>query len=433
MFNYKMVTDIKNNFFTNNKFIAAESLPTEGDFVKGDLIVNIGENANDEAMWLCVESGNPGVWEVVGAGTGGNTSGGGSSKIVTLKSRVTINNARSEVNIGISGFNKATDTLMVFNNTRFTVEGIDYKINADSTKIVAMNGKWNEELANDFVFDFVVFKMMNVNGDVAGNIDLSGYATKEEVEHIQSNISSLQTNVASLQLNSQSKTDNGLATTDKTIVGAINEVENETNAIKQSLVDVLINKGISCNKNQSWEELFTLLVNNTGNNGNPGEDNDEPEQPQPVYDTYLLKDGTLVTNGEAYNTFGNMNAAEGVYLHGSYLQLSFSYDTEVISFNKYIEDFSKYTTIRVTMYSNSTSSTPYLYANQFKNAGVCGTFTNSSSPQEYNYAIKQLNNNSTKHTYTFDISSWTGVGYLGFTAANDMTSGTIYITDIEIL
>ena len=162
--NYKMVTDIKNNFFTNNRFIAAESLPAEGDFVKGDLIVNIGENANDKAMWLCVESGNPGVWEVVGAG-----AGGGSSKIVTLKSRVVVNEALSEVNIGVSGFNKATDTLIVFNNARFMVEGVDYEINADSTKIVAMNGNiWNEELANDFVFDFVVFKMMNVNenGDV---------------------------------------------------------------------------------------------------------------------------------------------------------------------------------------------------------------------------------------------------------------------------
>ena len=157
--NYKMVTDIKNNFFTNNRFIAAESLPAEGDFIKGDLIVNIGENANDEAMWLCVESGNPGVWEVVGAG-----AGGGSSKIVTLKSRVAVNNALSEVNIGVSGFNKATDTLIVFNNARFMVEGVDYEINANSTKIVAMNGNiWNEELANDFVFDFVIFKMMNVN------------------------------------------------------------------------------------------------------------------------------------------------------------------------------------------------------------------------------------------------------------------------------
>lgn len=162
--NYKMVTDIKNNFFTNNRFIAAESLPAEGDFVKGDLIVNIGENANDEAMWLCIESGNPGVWEVVGAG-----AGGGSSKIVTLKSRVVVNEALSEVNIGVSGFNKATDTLIVFNNARFMVEGVDYEINADSTKIVAMNGNiWNEELANDYVFDFVVFKMMivNENGEV---------------------------------------------------------------------------------------------------------------------------------------------------------------------------------------------------------------------------------------------------------------------------
>jgi hypothetical protein len=325
--NYKMVTDIKNNFFTNNRFIAAESLPAEGDFVKGDLIVNIGENANDEAMWLCVESGNPGVWEVVGAG-----AGGGSSKIVTLKSRVVVNEALSEFNIGVSGFNKATDTLIVFNNARFMVEGVDYEISADSTKIVAMNGIiWNEELANNFVFDLVIFKMMNVNenGEVAvssvneivklkntvvvneavneveigingfnegddltvyknsvymmegidyeinadsnkiilnevcaagsifafevmktvakinpdavvgmehlnedvreaieaaGNIDLSGYATKEELNNIDMS-------------GKQDKVDNSLATNDKSIVGAINELRGLINNNIDSMIE----------------------------------------------------------------------------------------------------------------------------------------------------------------------------------------------------
>jgi hypothetical protein len=85
------------------------------------------------------------------------------------------------------------------------------------------------------------------------------------------------------------------------------------------------------------------------------------------------------------------------------------------------------------MYSDSTSSTPYLYANQFTNAGVFGSFTNSNTPQEHAYAITQLTNNSTKHTYTLDISDWNREGYLGFTASNDNRTGTIYITDIEIL
>lgn len=163
-------------------------------------------------------------------------------------------------------------------------------------------------------------------------------------------------------------------------------------------------------------------------------DENMTEEPvEPVYDTFLLKDGKLVTNGAMYDVFGDLVAAGGVYVEGNYLKLSFSYNKQVISFNKYIEDFSKYTTINVTMYSDSSSSTPYLYANQLTNAGVSGSFTNSNSPQEHNYDIKQLTNNSTKHTYTFDISDWNREGYLGFTAANDMKTGTIYITDIEIL
>ena len=154
---YKLVTDNQNTFFSNNKIIAAMNLPTEGNFIKGDVIVNIGETSNTEAMWVCIESGNPGVWEVVGAGA---KSSGGSGKLNTIKSRVVLNQeSKNEILIGINGFNKATDMLMVFNNSRLMVEEIDYNINDDSTKIVAIGEAWNEELSSDYAFDFIVFKM----------------------------------------------------------------------------------------------------------------------------------------------------------------------------------------------------------------------------------------------------------------------------------
>ena len=154
---YKLVTDNQNTFFSNNKIIAAMNLPTEGNFIKGDVIVNIGETSNTEAMWVCIESGNPGVWEVVGAGA---KSSGGSGKLNTIKSRVVLNQeSKNEILIGINGFNKATDMLMVFNNSRLIVEGIDYNINDDSTKIVSIGEAWNEELSSDYAFDFIVFKM----------------------------------------------------------------------------------------------------------------------------------------------------------------------------------------------------------------------------------------------------------------------------------
>ena len=128
---YKLITDNLNTFFTNNRFMAGLAVPTEGNYSKGDVMVNIGENASQEPMWICIEAGNPGVWEVVGTGVAGS---GGSGKLNTIKSRVVLNQeSKNEILIGISGFNKATDMLMVFNNSRLMVEGIDYNINDDST------------------------------------------------------------------------------------------------------------------------------------------------------------------------------------------------------------------------------------------------------------------------------------------------------------
>ena len=210
---FKLVTDNKNTFFTNNKFITAESLPVEGDYIKGDIIVNIGETSDTEAMWVCVESGNPGIWEVVGSGVGG----GGGGSVSCRKSRTTINGEANEVNIGLEGFNKSTDTLLAFANARLIVEGVDYSISNDG-KIVSLNGNWNKQAMNEFHFDFIVFEMgvvsngnNNVGGssnklingsdiedgsigldkladevkeaiESTGNVDMSEYVSKEELE-----------------------------------------------------------------------------------------------------------------------------------------------------------------------------------------------------------------------------------------------------------
>ena len=56
---------IKNYFSDNNIFNGTE-IPTQGKFDVGDIIVNIGENAEEEPMWMCIEAGEPGVWKVVG-------------------------------------------------------------------------------------------------------------------------------------------------------------------------------------------------------------------------------------------------------------------------------------------------------------------------------------------------------------------------------
>ena len=282
-----IVSDRHNSFFTANNIRVGNRIPTEGNYVKGDIIVNTGNTAS-EAMWICVESGNPGLWEVVGAGA---SDGGGVSmvsindtvfvnspvrevsleglgvavtsadklivhhnsvhlmegvdyeisenkivkltegnwnedseealfafelfknvetvdgslvevktKLVCMQNTVTVQGAVSEVLIGIQGFNKDYDTLMVFENETFLTRGVNYEINEAGNGIVPVGGEvWNDIMIDDWSYTFVVFKdvplvegetkigMEQLTEDVkeaienASNIDLSGYATKEEM------------------------------------------------------------------------------------------------------------------------------------------------------------------------------------------------------------------------------------------------------------
>ena len=166
----KIVTDNKNTFFTANKFMTGSSIPTEGEYVKGDIIVNIGENAAEEPMWICVEAGNPGVWQLVGIASD-DEDGESFDKLVSLKSRTVVTEEVSEVVIGITGFNKASDTLVVFINSVFATEGVDYTINDDSTKILPVGENWNKEFLDDFEFDFIVLKHVEqMSGTVAPGI-----------------------------------------------------------------------------------------------------------------------------------------------------------------------------------------------------------------------------------------------------------------------
>jgi hypothetical protein len=55
-----------NNYFSNNNIFNGTEIPTQGKFDVGDIVINIGENAEEEPMWMCIEAGEPGVWKVVG-------------------------------------------------------------------------------------------------------------------------------------------------------------------------------------------------------------------------------------------------------------------------------------------------------------------------------------------------------------------------------
>ena len=80
------------------------------------------------------------------------------SKLICEKNNVTVTGAVSEVNIGINGFNKSKDILIVYKNATYLIEGVDYKIDVNSSKIVSLNGIWNENTDNDYIFTFIVLK-----------------------------------------------------------------------------------------------------------------------------------------------------------------------------------------------------------------------------------------------------------------------------------
>ena len=167
------------------------------------------------------------------------------SKLICEKNNVTVTGAVSEVNIGISGFNKSKDTLIVYKNATYLIEGVDYEVSSDSSKIVSLNGVWNESAESDYIFTFVVFKevatinpeavvdttnivdgsvtMDKLSSDVkqaienASNIDLSGYAVRADVGDKS-------------QLQTTEKGD---------LVGAINELFQNANNGKELIADAI--------------------------------------------------------------------------------------------------------------------------------------------------------------------------------------------------
>lgn len=189
----KIVTDDKNSFFRSNKIIIADSIPTSGSYMRGDLIVNSGDNNEVRCMWICTESGTPGKWSLIG------------SSLITTEARVTVNNAVSDVPItGLGGIVEQGDKLDVFLNSVHLLEGVDYVISADGSKISKVSGMWN--VTNETaVFDFVLFKQVEaVDGD---EIVIQSTSTKTVAAVGKTSVIGPQTSVVIPSLGYNSSTD----------------------------------------------------------------------------------------------------------------------------------------------------------------------------------------------------------------------------------
>ena len=138
-------------FFVNNKMGSSDRIPTSGTYKVGDFIIS-NTQADGIFGWVCTVAGTPGTWIEIGSGGGSNT------KTLSLSSSTVVSSPVREVTIGIKDFNKNTDFLMVYKNSTYLTEGVDYDISSDSTKIVSRTGNWNADSLGDYRFSFVVIK-----------------------------------------------------------------------------------------------------------------------------------------------------------------------------------------------------------------------------------------------------------------------------------
>ena len=103
------------NYFSDKYLMTSDSIPTEGSFEVGDIVVNTGENISEEPFWICTESGTPGVWQSINVKS--------TTKMVSFKNKVILTEATNTVNIGI-----VTDYTI---HPKWETTDIDYYVTAD--------------------------------------------------------------------------------------------------------------------------------------------------------------------------------------------------------------------------------------------------------------------------------------------------------------
>lgn len=187
------------------------------------------------------------------------------TKLTSTVKKVQIVGTQTEVAIPNINFNKVTDTLLIFKNGIIMVNDVDYQIS--NGNIVSLTGPWNSDNIDDYEMIFVLLKDVAVYEEIEDSLVPSHSHTGEEIKvsstagspTVSESFESLEAEVSNLTKNSQPATDNNLQTESKTIVGAINEVFQRGNNVKQQLVDTLIAKGIDCSTSDTFEALINKI------------------------------------------------------------------------------------------------------------------------------------------------------------------------------
>ena len=182
----------------------------------------------------------------VSNGINNNDNGIFDSKLTTKTNNVVLNGSTNEVEIGIPGYDKNNDMMMVFKNSTFMVEGVDYIISNNSKVITNPNGYWNESNISDYSITFVVFKEVVIYNSSDGiTMGMLGTDVKNAFNNLNDSITTQNERLEALEeggidlSNYQIKTDNSLNTSNKTIVGAINELFQNANNGKELIASAI--------------------------------------------------------------------------------------------------------------------------------------------------------------------------------------------------
>lgn len=62
----KLLNTSNNSYFENNQIDISDSIPIEGNYNVGDIIIKSTQVANQAIGWICVTAGTPGTWAEFG-------------------------------------------------------------------------------------------------------------------------------------------------------------------------------------------------------------------------------------------------------------------------------------------------------------------------------------------------------------------------------
>jgi hypothetical protein len=151
-----------------------------------------------------------------------------------LKNTVTFNTPKSNVQIGISGFNYQNDELMVFVNSTYVEKDKDYTMNIDGLSIDKIDGSWSEDGSTTTINFLAIKNVLTTINFNDGSLLQDGSVPKTK-----------------LTLDVQNKLDEigNLSTSTTTDKSSVINITNEINGkVDEHLADYAIYKGENANE-----------------------------------------------------------------------------------------------------------------------------------------------------------------------------------------